>query len=120
MINLRFFEHDPNTQDFPAGSVVFRTGDPGTEMYVVRSGEVDIVVNGVTLETVEAGGILGEMALIDQETRSADAIAKSDSVLVRVDKKRFEYLVQQTPFFALQMMKLLVKRLRNMDKHVKS
>jgi CRP/FNR family cyclic AMP-dependent transcriptional regulator len=116
VISMHLFQGDPNTVEFAAGDIIFKTGATGSEMYVVRSGEIDIIVGSTVVETVGEGGIFGEMALIDEETRSADAIARSACTLVRVNKRRFEFLVQQTPFFALQVMKLLVARIRNADR----
>jgi len=60
--------------------------------------------------------IAGEMALIDSSARSANAIAKSDFKLAPIDKKQFLYRVEQTPCFALHVMKVLADRLRRMDK----
>jgi CRP-like cAMP-binding protein len=95
-----------------AGQVIFRAGEPGDVMYVVKSGKVDIVYAGVLLDTVGTGGIIGEMALIGGEPRSATAIARADCVLTPIDEPRFEALVQQAPYFAVMVMRTLVKRLR--------
>jgi CRP/FNR family transcriptional regulator, cyclic AMP receptor protein len=95
-----------------AGQVIFRAGEPGEVMYVVKSGKVDILYAGVLLDTVGAGGIIGEMALIGGESRSATAIARADCVLTPIDERRFEALVQQAPYFAVMVMRTLVKRLR--------
>jgi CRP/FNR family transcriptional regulator, cyclic AMP receptor protein len=92
--------------------VIFRAGEPGEVMYVVKSGKVDILYAGVLLDTVGAGGIIGEMALIGGESRSATAIARADCVLTPIDERRFEALVQQAPYFAVMVMRTLVKRLR--------
>lgn len=95
---------------------MFDLGDAGDGMYVVQEGEVEIIVNARVVETVTAGGIVGEMALIDKGPRSARVVAKTGARLVKVNPRRFEFLVQQTPFFAIEVMKLLAQRLRNMDK----
>lgn len=84
-------------------------------MYVVGEGEVDVGRDGRRLYTVRAGSLVGEMALIDQGPRSATAVAKTDCRLIPVDEYRFLVMVQQTPFFALEVMRLLVERLRLMD-----
>jgi CRP/FNR family transcriptional regulator, cyclic AMP receptor protein len=112
------FRFEQDAEPFAAGRPIFRVGDPGAAMYGVKEGEVDIIVNGKVLETVGPGGFFGEMALIDKQPRSAGATAKNDCKLVRIDERRFQYLVQQTPFFALQLMRVLVRRLRQMDTEV--
>jgi CRP-like cAMP-binding protein len=54
-------------------------------------------------------------AIIDESKRSATAIARSDSRLAVVDQKLFLYMVQQTPFFSLEVMRVLADRLRSMN-----
>ena len=87
----------------------------GEEMYVVGEGEVDIIIDGFHFETVLPEGIFGELSLIDQETRSASAIARTDCNLQVIDKRRFLFLVQETPIFAIQVMKVMANRLRRID-----
>ncbi len=104
-----------NTTDFrtvTAGEIIFNAGDKGDFMYVVQEGEIEIVLNGRHVETIGPGGIFGEMALIDNHPRSASAIARTDAHIVPIDEKRFNFMVQQTPFFALHVMKITVERLR--------
>ena len=64
------------------------------------------------IETIEAGGVFGEMALVENRPRSATATVKSDAKLVPIDRNRFMFLVQQTPFFALQLLTIVTERLR--------
>lgn len=97
------------------GDILFSEGDPGDRMYVLLDGEMEIRVNGEGIETVGKGGVLGEMALIDEAPRSASAVAISNARLAPVDAKRFMFMVQQTPFFAMQVMKVLASRLRRMN-----
>lgn len=98
--------------EFAAGAIVFNQGDPGDLLYVVKSGTVTLSANGRVLETVGGGSIFGEMALIDREPRSAEAVAESDCVLVGIDKRRFWFLVQETPYFAEIVMRVMADRLR--------
>jgi CRP-like cAMP-binding protein len=84
-------------------------------MYVVAHGDVDVGKDGRPLHTVHAGSLVGEMALIDHGPRSATAIAKTDCRLIAVDEYKFLVMVQQTPLFALEVMRLLVERLRQMN-----
>ncbi len=82
-------------------------------MYLVKSGEVDIIVGDHIVETVVPGDILGEMALIDREPRSATARAKTDCALLPVNQRQFTFMVQETPFFALEVMRTMSRRLRS-------
>ncbi len=97
------------------GEKVFQVGDPADDMYIVRAGSVEIRADGNTLERVEANGIFGEMALIDNAPRSADAVIVEDADILPVDKKLFIFLVHETPYFALDVMRILAQRLRAMN-----
>jgi CRP-like cAMP-binding protein len=112
------FQHPTSTESFSAGQTVFGEGQPGDKMYVVKEGEVELVAHGKILDTVGRGGIVGEMALIDKKYRSATAIAKTDCLLVPVDENHFTSLVQKSPGFALQVMRVLAERLRRMDERI--
>jgi len=109
---LHLFRHSADARTIPTGSVLFETGAPGDLLYVVLSGKVEIRIGGKVVETVGEGGIVGEMALIDKSPRSADAVAASEAVVVSIDERRFLFLVQQTPFFALNVMRVMAERLR--------
>lgn len=109
------FVHADDSVGFPAGGTIFRQGDPGAVMYAVQDGEVDLIVNGVTVETVGPRGLFGELALIDQEPRSSSAVARTDCRLVAVDQARFMMMIRQTPFFAVQVLRLVAHRLRATD-----
>ncbi len=97
---------------FFAGDTIFAEGDAGSLMYAVAAGEVEIRSGKKVLEVVDKGGVFGEMSLIDGSPRSATAIAKTDCQLVPIDERRFTFMAQQTPFFALEVMRLMAARLR--------
>jgi CRP-like cAMP-binding protein len=97
---------------FKAGETIFREGEMGEEMYVVLEGAVDVVVHGKVVETVGTDNFLGEMALIDAHPRSATAVARTDCRLAPINQNRFKFLVQQTPHFALHLMRGMADRLR--------
>ena len=112
---VSIFRFADDFEAFTAGQEIFTAGQPGDMMYVVKEGEVNVVINGKVIDTVGPGGILGEMALIDKRPRSATAVAKTDCKLVSVNQERFQRLVQQTPHFAIQVMRVMAQRLRQMD-----
>lgn len=106
------FRNADNQQQLSPGDVIFRKGDQGDYMYVVMSGEVDIVLDGQHIRTLSSGEIFGEMSLIDDSPRSADAVARTNCVLAPVDERRFLFLIHETPMFALHVMSVMAKRLR--------
>jgi CRP/FNR family transcriptional regulator, cyclic AMP receptor protein len=109
-----------DTVRFNAGSTVLEEGQPGELMYIVRQGTLDIRVGNRVVASAGPGEIVGEIALIDHQGRSAAVIARTDADLVPVDEKRFLFLVQQTPYFALQVMRVLAERLRQVNTLVAS
>jgi CRP/FNR family cyclic AMP-dependent transcriptional regulator len=103
------------TVKLASGEVVFRDGDAPDNMYVVLSGEVEIRLRDIVIETVSQGGTFGEMALIDGSARSATVIAKTACELAVIDKKTFVLLVDEMPYFALFVRRNVVDRLRRMN-----
>jgi len=129
-LNLQnLFNNTRTQQTFEAGTVIFAEGDRADSMYVVKKGdtvllelpavtldgELDVGVGSNLLEVIGPGGIIGEMALIDRNTRSATAVAKSTCRLALVDEKRFQFMVHETPYFALHVMRVMAERLRRMN-----
>jgi CRP/FNR family cyclic AMP-dependent transcriptional regulator len=99
-----------------AGEVIFKEGDEAHQLFVIKSGEVIIQSGNRKLAELSTNQIFGEMALIDDAPRSANAVAKTDVELVAVSEKQFLFLVSQTPFFALKVMRVLARRLRATNK----
>jgi CRP/FNR family cyclic AMP-dependent transcriptional regulator len=103
-----------------AGEMVFSQGDQGGIMYVVQSGTVEIFLKDdtgekVILSVVEAGGIFGELSLLDNEPRSAGAKALVESVLFIIDRHDLEMLFQKHQHAALDIMAMLSRRIREAD-----
>jgi CRP/FNR family transcriptional regulator, cyclic AMP receptor protein len=109
------FKHETETTDLAPGEFLFKEGDRGDCMYVLLEGAVDVIIGGITVEQSARGALLGEMALIDHSPRGATVLATEPTSLVRVDERRFNFIIQQNPFFARHVMKVLVDRLRHMN-----
>lgn len=107
---LMMSEEDPIL--FETGQVIFEAGEAGSEMYIVRSGSVDLKIGDTLVETVRPGGILGELALVDPAPRSATAVAGPDCSLVAIREDTFRNLVKQVPGFSLEVMRVMARRLR--------
>lgn len=112
MTTLNYFKNEPNTQNVAAGQVIFNVGDVQDVMYAIKEGQIDVIVGDKVTETIGPGSIFGEMALIDDSPRSATCVAKTDAVIVPINQNRFIYMVQETPYFALQVMGIMAERLR--------
>ena len=112
---LDMFAAEENPRTCAAGEVIFRSMEMGAEMYVVLEGQVQLTVGTTVLETLGPGEPFGEMALIDQTPRVATATAKTPCKLAVIPERRFLFLVQTTPQFALHIMKSMADRLRKMN-----
>jgi CRP-like cAMP-binding protein len=107
--------HRRTARTVRAGEVIFRQGDPADGMYVVREGSVGLKVGDRLVETVEAPGLFGELALIDDEPRSLLAVAETDVSLIEIPTRHFWVLVHETPYFARLVMRVMSERLRRND-----
>jgi CRP-like cAMP-binding protein len=102
-------------QTFPAGRLIMKEGDAGVSMYIVINGRVSVSIKGTVVERVGPGGIFGEMALVDHASRSATAVAETESQLLTINRSDFLNLVKTKPGFAISLLKTVADRLRNMS-----
>jgi len=109
------FRQQDDAVQLKPGDFLFREGDKRDKMYVLLDGEMDIRLGDYVVENAKPGALIGEMALIDDSPRAANAVAKTDCRLAPVDKRRFHFLIQQHPHFATHVMKELAERLRRMN-----
>ena len=99
------------------GEVLFREGDDANAMYIVKQGMLRVLSGSTILETVRDGGLLGEMAIIEEHMpRSATVIAGTYCELVEIDVPRFLSLVQNTPGFSITVLRVISRRLRVMNR----
>ena len=82
-------------------------------MYVLSIGSAEVLVGNRVVERLQHGSVVGEMGIVSPGPRSATVVASEDCEFVEIDEKRFQFLVQQTPYFALQIMRLMAERLRH-------
>jgi CRP-like cAMP-binding protein len=105
------FRHETDTVQLAPGEFLYRKGDKADKMYVLLKGKIDIKV-GDYVKTARKGALIGEAGLIEGRPRAANAVAKSACRLAQIDRRRFDFLVQQHPHFAMHVMKSLVGHLR--------
>ncbi len=108
-----FLNQEPRS--FAKGDIIFENGDPADRMFIVAEGEVEISIGGQVVDVLGAETIFGEMALVTKDPRSGTARARTDCKVVEIPERRFLLLVQQTPNFALDVMRVLAERLRRRD-----
>src|SRR5204862_5177989 len=106
--------------DRKAGTALFRAGDQGDAMYLIERGKVRICVRAsdgkeVTLTELGRGDFFGEMALLDGQRRSADAVVAEESRLAVLSREHFLFFMRSNPNVALEMLTALANRLRRTD-----
>jgi CRP/FNR family cyclic AMP-dependent transcriptional regulator len=95
-----------------AGTTLFREGSVGALAYVVLEGRVAVSIEGGQVQQVGPGGIFGEMALVDQSTRAATAVAESDVALIAINRNIFINLVKGNPQFGAALLSAVAERVR--------
>ena len=106
-----------------AGKAVFRQDDPGSSLYVIESGVVKVQRTSpegkeVILTILGPGDFFGELALLDGEPRSADAVAKEDTALLVLERDDFLAFLDKSPAVATKLLAALSRRLRRTDQLV--
>ncbi|MEY2917168.1 MAG: hypothetical protein RIS73_882 [Bacteroidota bacterium] len=97
------------------GTVVFEENEPGDCMYIILSGEIQIHKGKITLAILHEKEVFGELSLLDAETRSATATAKTDCILFKIDQEPFYELIDTRPEVARGFIKILCNRLRKLN-----
>lgn len=111
-------------KEFKRGTVLFREGEPGKEMFVLQSGRVAISKKVRDVEKVLAilgpGEFFGEMAVISNKPRNASAAVEDDARLLVIDPKTFEMMIRGNSEIAVRMIKKLAERLSDADAQIES
>jgi len=103
---------------FPTGHAMWKAGDPGGEMFVIRSGEAEVYFKNdtgerIVLETARVGDFVGELSLLDKGTRTASVLVTEDMEALRVDRNDLDYLFRRHPDAALDILAAMARRLRH-------
>jgi CRP/FNR family transcriptional regulator, cyclic AMP receptor protein len=112
---------DARTITLKAGEILFREGDDASAMYIVKQGTLRVLSGSTVLETVHNGGLVGEMAIIEEDMpRSATVIAGTYCELAEIDVPRFLTLVANKPAFSITLLRVIARRLRVMNRRYRS
>ena len=112
-------------RQFPKGSLILSEGDPGDALYFIVQGQVKVTVvaedgREVILSVLGDGAFFGEMALLDDEPRSAHVISMADTTLLQLRREDFRARLHQAPELAISLLRELSRRLRPADSTIAS
>jgi len=116
-IDMRTFARNAGANvSFPAGSIVFNKGDAGSCMYIVQSGVIEMVIGDKVIEVCGPSQAIGFMSMVDGAPRSSTARVKEPCELSAIDQRKFRFMIDEVPNFALYVMGAMAKRIRGMGK----
>src|SRR5262249_5821243 len=106
----------------PAGTVLFEEGQPGSDMYIIGRGEIELRRQAAdaerTLAVLPAGEFFGEMAILNGRPRSATAVVRSPARLLVIEGRQFEAMMRARPEIAMRLIKALATRLENANQQI--
>ena len=103
------------TVTFSAGSIVFNKGEPGSCMYIVQSGLIEMLIGDKVIESCGPNEAIGFMSMVDGAPRSSTARVKEPCELSLIDQRKFRFMVDEVPNFALYIMGAMARRIRGMS-----
>ncbi len=116
-LDMRLFARNAGVNiAYPAGSVVFTQGDPGNSMYIVQSGIIEMMIGERVIEVCGPNEAIGFMSMIDSAPRSSTARVKEAVELSIIDQRKFRFMVDEVPNFALYIMGVMARRIRGMSR----
>jgi CRP-like cAMP-binding protein len=120
LTDLRVELGNPTPTVVAAGTKAVTQGAVGACMFVVTQGRIAISVDGLVIEHVEAGGVFGEMALVDRSGRSATATAETESAWLLIARNDFLAMVKSKPAFGIALLRSISKRAQHIGKLLSS
>jgi CRP/FNR family transcriptional regulator, cyclic AMP receptor protein len=116
-IDMRLFAKKAGASlNYPASSVIFNKGDPGKCMYVVQSGVIEMMIGERVVEICGPNEAIGFMSMIDDAPRSSTARVKEACEVSVIDRRKFRFMVDEVPNFALYIMGAMARRIRGMGR----
>ena len=104
------------------GEIIVRQGDPGDSMFVIQGGQVQVLAERDGEETLlriaHQGELLGEMAIFEQQVRSATLRALGETKILTIDKKNFMRRINEDPTIAFRIVETMSQRVRELSDEV--
>ena len=118
-INMQMFAKGAGiNMNFPAGSIIFSEGDAGNCLYVVQSGTIEMIIHDKVVDVCGPNEAIGFLSVIDQAPRTATARVKEAAEVSVIDQKKFRFMVDEVPNFAVYIMEAMAHRIRGMKQAI--
>jgi CRP-like cAMP-binding protein len=118
-INMQMFARNAGVNlNFPAGSIIFKEGDPGDCMYVVQSGTIEMLIHDRVVDVCTVNEAMGFLSVIDRAPRTATARVREAAEVSVIDQRKFRFMVDEVPNFALYVMEAMSHRIRGMKQAI--
>jgi CRP/FNR family transcriptional regulator, cyclic AMP receptor protein len=117
---LEHFKDSPAVKILPAGTTIFRAGDPADFVYILMDGQANLLVGKTIVEVAVRGNLLGEVALIDGKPRSATVVTRTQVRVLPIDAAQFDLLMRELPEFARYVMTAMAERMRRMNDNLRA
>jgi CRP/FNR family cyclic AMP-dependent transcriptional regulator len=114
-INMQMFAKNAGTNmRYAAGSIIFKEGDPGDCMFVVQSGVIEMLINDRVVDVCGPNEAMGFLSAIDSAPRTATALVREAAEVSAIDQRKFRFMIDEVPNFALYIMEAMSHRIRGM------
>ena len=112
---IKILQNNGQIKSLTPGEIIFQQGAKGNVVYGIIEGEVEMLVNDKVVETIKQGDIFGQGALLHSDhLRTSTAQAKTNCTITILDQEHFLFAVQETPLFALEVMRSYSDRFRSL------
>lgn len=101
-------------RDVVPGEVIMKENEPGRRMFVLMDGELQVTLQGRPIDYITPGAVFGEMAMVEESTRSATVTAITPARLLPIDRQQFQELIRQSPELGLRVMGIMSQRMRRL------
>ncbi len=118
-INMQTFARDVGvTVSYPTGGIIFKQGDAAGAMFVIQSGVVEILLGDQVVGTCGPNQVIGFMSVIDGGPRTSTARVREAAELSALDRKKFDFMLDEVPNFARYVLGSMADRIRGITQAV--
>ena len=114
-INMQMFAKNAGVNmTYPAGAIIFNEGDAGNCLYVVQSGVIEMIIRDKVVDVCGPNEAMGFLSVIDGAPRTSTARVKEAAEVSVIDQRKFRFMLDEVPNFALYIIDAMSHRIRGM------